>query len=130
MKEKKSIRSKWLTIRLSEAEEAKLLQLYQSTTAQGLSEYARTVLLQKPVTVIYRNASADDFLDQMVGLKTELKAIGNNFNQVVHQLHRLNHFSEIRAWVILNEASRRTLEKKTAEILEKLAQIYTLWSQK
>jgi len=130
MKERKPIRCKWLTIRLSEAEEAMLLQLYQSTMAQGLSEYARAVLLQKPVTVIYRNGSADDFLDQMIGLKTELKAIGNHFNQVVHQLHLLNHSSEIKAWVILNEASRRRLEKTTAQILEKLVQIYTLWSQK
>jgi len=130
MKEKRPIRSKWLTIRLSEAEEAKLLQLYQSTTAQGLSEYVRAVLLQKPVTVVYRNAAADDFLDQMIDLKNELKAIGNHFNQVVHRLHLLNHFSEIKTWLILNEASRRTLEIRTAEILEKLAQIYTLWSQK
>ena len=42
--------------------------------------------LQKPVTVKYRNQSADDFLQAMLELKKELSAIGNNYNQAVHKI--------------------------------------------
>ncbi len=47
----------------------------------------REVVLQKPVLINFRNQSADDFLKDMLGLKKELNAIGNNFNQAVHKLH-------------------------------------------
>ena len=130
MKDTKKVRSKWLTVRLSEDEEKKLQKFCSHTTAKGLSEYARDVLLKEPVTVIYRNASADDFLSQMIDLKNELNAIGNNFNQAVHKLHMLDHAHEIKAWAILNEAGKKEFQKKTEEILEKLSQIYSLWSQK
>jgi hypothetical protein len=78
-KEKKQIRSKWLTIRLSEAEESKLNKFFKRTTSNSLSEYGRDVLLKQPVTVLCRNQSADDFLSEMILLKKELNAIGNNF---------------------------------------------------
>jgi hypothetical protein len=41
----------------------------------------RDVSMQKPVMVKYRNQSEDDFLSQMLELKKEFNAIGNNFNQ-------------------------------------------------
>lgn len=129
-KEKGTRRTRWLTIRLNEAEEKQLLQLYQKTTAQGLSEYARSVLLCEPVTVLYRNRSADDFLAQMLGLKTELNQIGNNFNQAVHKLHTLDHAGAVNAWALLYESEKKAFLKKTDEILLKVQEIYTLWSQK
>lgn len=129
-KEKATRRSKWLTVRLSDAEEKKLLLLYQKTTAQGLSEYARSVLLREPVTVLYRNASADEFLAQMLVLKNELNAIGNNFNQAVHKLHTLDHAGAVNAWAVLYDAEKKAFLKKTEEILSKVQEIYTLWSQK
>ena len=130
MKEKKQIRSKWLTIRLSEAEENKLNKFFNSTTSNSLSEYAREVLLQQPVTVLYRNQSADEFLSEMILLKKELNAIGNNFNQAVHKLHTLDHISEIRYWAMQHENVRAMLLKKAEEIKERMNQIYIQWSQK
>ena len=130
MKETKKVRSKWLTIRLNEDEETKINKLYSRTTSNGLSEYARDVLLKEPVTIFYRNQSADDFLAEMIQLKNELNAIGNNFNQAVHKLHTLDHVSEIKAWAVLNEAGKKSFMKKVDEILEKVNQIYELWLQK
>ena len=130
MKERKKVRSKWLTIRLNEDEEKKLNNLYSKTTSNGLSEYARDVLLKQPVNVIYRNQTADEFLAEMVLLKNELNAIGKNFNQVVHKLHTLDHVSEIKAWAILNESSKKIFMKKIQEIKEKANQIYQQWLQK
>ena len=130
MKEKTNTRTKWLTVRLSEEEEKKLLQFYRKTTAQGLSEYARDMLLKEPVTVLYRNASADAFLNEMIGLKNELTVIGNNISQLVLRLHQLDQFPQLKAWVILNEAHQKALLQTTDAILEKVVQIYTLWLQK
>ncbi len=130
MKETKKIRSKWLTIRLNEEEEKKLNQFYSRTTSNALSEYARAILLREPVIVLYRNQTADEFLEEMILLKKELNAIGNNFNQAVHRLHTLDHDSQIKAWAILNEASKKAFMKKVDEIRERMNQIYEQWSQK
>ena len=130
MKEKRKIRSKWLTIRLNEDEEKKLNHFYSRTTSNALSEYARDVLLRAPVNILYRNQTADEFLEEMILLKKELNAIGNNFNQAVHKLHTLDHDSQIKAWAILNEASKKLFMKKVDEIRERMNQIYEQWSQK
>ena len=130
MKETKQIRSKWLTIRLNEDEAKKLYKLCHRTASNSISEYARAVLLQEPVTILYRNQSADDFLNEMLLLKNELNAIGNNFNQAVHKLHTLDHFSEIKTWALMNENSKKLFMQKVEEIKERLNQIYDQWLQK
>ena len=130
MKGKKQVRKGWLTVRLNEDEEKKLNKFFSRTTSGSLSEYARDVLLREPVNVIYRNQSADEFLTEMILLKKELNAIGNNFNQVVHKLHTLDHIAEIKGWTILNESSKKNFMKKVDEIKEKMNQIYWQWLQK
>ena len=130
MKRKKIIRSKWLTVRLNEDEEKILNQFYSRTTSKGISEYARDVLLKEPVNIVYRNATADDFLTEMIFLKNELNAIGKNFNQAVHKLHMLDHDYEIKSWAIMNETSKKMFFKKIEEIKERLDQIHQLWLQK
>jgi hypothetical protein len=130
MKQKNPIRSKWLTIRLSKDEERKLNKFFSQTTPNSLSEYARDVLLKSPVTVLYRNKTAEEFLAEMILLKNELNAIGKNFNQVVHKLHTLDHVPEIKAWTLLNETSKKAFMKKADEIKDRMNQIYEQWSEK
>ena len=86
--------------------------------------------LKSPYIILYRNQSADEFLAEMILLKNELNAIGNNFNQAVHKLHTLDHIPEIKAWAIQNEQCKKLFMKKMEEIKEKINQIYNQWSQK
>ncbi len=88
------------------------------------------MLLKKPVVIRYRNSSADEFLTEMLKLKNELNAIGNNFNQAVHRLHTLDRIPDIRAWLLLNEMTKETFLKKVEEIRMTTAKIYQVWLQK
>ena len=130
MKEAKKVRNKWLNIRVNEDEYKKIEGFSTTTTCQGISEYARNVLLKKPVLVKYRNKSADELLSEMILLKNELSAIGNNFNQAIHKLHTLDRIPEIKTWIILNESTKQSFLKKTEEINHRMNQIYLQWSQK
>ena len=100
---KKEVRKKWLHIRLNETELNIINSNWQKTTTRELSDYARRVLLKKPVTFNHRNQSADEILAEMIRLKAELHAIGNNFNQAVHKLHTLDTIPQIRIWLLANE---------------------------
>ena len=88
------------------------------------------MLLRAPINVLYRNQTADEFLEEMILLKKELNAIGNNFNQAVHKLHTLDRDAQIKAWAVLNEATKNLFMRKVEEIKEKMNQIYEQWSQK
>lgn len=130
MKESKAVRNKWFKVRVTDDELKKIRALSKSSNSKGASSYARNLLLQKPVIVKYRNGSADDILSEMVQMKNELNAIGNNFNQAVHKLHNLDKISQIKSWLVQSEMIRRSFINKTEEIRLKMIQIYEQWSQK
>lgn len=129
-KEEKDLRKHFVKTRMSDNELNHLLVLQRKTTEKDVSSYLRKVALQKPVTVKYRNESADDFLVDMLGLKKELNAIGNNFNQAVHKLHILDKIPEFRVWVQQYDGLQKVLISKVEEIKLRMNQLYEQWLQK
>ncbi|MDB5276143.1 MAG: plasmid mobilization relaxosome protein MobC [Ferruginibacter sp.] len=119
-----------VTIRFAEQDYNKINLQFKNSTKQKLSEFIRAVVLDKPITVYTRNQSFDDFLAEMILLRNELKAIGNNFNQSVRKLNAMQDEREIKAWALLNENSKQSIQQKVDEINSKIAQIFTQWSQK
>jgi hypothetical protein len=129
-KSENEVRRKMVVVRMNEAEINQLIKFQKKTTEKDTSSYLRKVALQKPVTVKYRNESADDFLLDMLNLKKELNAIGNNFNQAVHKLHILDKIPEFRVWVQQYDGLQKVLISKVEEIKLRMNQLYEQWLQK
>ena len=110
------VRTKIIKVRMNNIELERFEKLIKRTTARNVSEYARNILLAKPVTVKFRNISADAFLHELLGLKKELNSIGNNFNQAVHRLHLLGFIPEFREWILDNTVLHKSLANKIEEI--------------
>lgn len=127
---KSEARKKMLVVRVNDAEFEKIEKLRKKTTERSLSSYHRKLLLNKPVIVKYRNESADDFLKEMLQLKKELNAIGNNFNQAVHKLHLLDKIPEFRSWLHQYDEVQKMIVRRIDEIKKKLQEIYNAWSLK
>ena len=66
---------------------------------------------------------------EMVKLRNELNAIGNNYNQVVKKLYFLKQLDEFKIWVSTNESITQTILKKVDEIKSKITQINDQWLQ-
>lgn len=131
MKKKESdVRKKMIVVRLNEAEDKQLQKFVGQTTEKTVSNYLRKLALQKPVTVKYRNVSADDFLRDMVELKKELNAIGNNYNQAVKKLHILEKIPEFRSWILIHEKDRTSFLTKVDQIQTRVQQLYEQWLQR
>lgn len=124
------VRSKMVVVRMNETEFEQAEKFRKKTTERYLSTYVRKLSLQKPITVKYRNESADDFLLDMLNLKKELNAIGNNFNQAVHKLHILDKIPEFRVWVQQYDGLQKVLISKVEEIKLRMNQLYEQWLQK
>jgi hypothetical protein len=119
----------WISFRVRPEEYNLIHRHFAATTCRKLSDYARQVLLNKPVIVKYRNQSADEFLSAMIPLKNELNAIGNNFNQAVKKLHTLSQVHEFKSWLIAYEMDKQNLLQKVDEIKIRMQKIYEKWLQ-
>ena len=126
-KEEREVRKHFVKTRMNDAELNTLTMLQQKTTERDISSYLRKVSLQKPVTVKYRNQSADDFLKQMLELRKDLNGIGNNFNQAVHKLHLLDKIPEFRAWIQQYDGLQKLLVNKVEEVRLRMNQLYEQW---
>jgi hypothetical protein len=129
MEEKKSNRNKWLHLRLKPQEQEQIYRHFRQTTCREISDYARKLLLQKPVTVYHRNQSLDELMAELMNLRKELNSLGNNFNQAVKKLHTLNQIPEFRSWLLIWEQEKIGFEKKVEEIKDKMAKIEAIWLQ-
>ncbi|MEP7230177.1 MAG: hypothetical protein ABI691_07990 [Ginsengibacter sp.] len=126
-KNENAVRNKMVVVRMNNNEFELADSLRKKTTERSISSYVRKMCLQKPVTVKYRNQSADDFLKDMLLLKKELSAVGNNFNQAVHKLHLLDKIPEFRSWIIQYDALQKSLVIKVEEIKLRMNQLYDRW---
>lgn len=117
----------WISFRVKPAEYQKIHGHFSKSIHRKLSEYARNVLLQKPVIFRTRNDSADAWLKEMLQLKNELSAIGNNYNQVVRKLHILNHTSEINSWLTIHDKLHSQFKEKIEQIYFCLNEIHQKW---
>src|SRR5450631_3961756 len=72
-----------LNIRLSQQEWDQVKSLSSNTTCRNVSEYARLLLLDKPVRVFYRNPSFDNFEQLMGRLLSELDDLGDKIDNLL-----------------------------------------------
>ncbi len=129
MEKGNSNRTRRVTLRLTEKEYAKIERKWKGSTCRKLSEYIRKHLFSKPITTYYRNQSLDEFMNEMIRLRNELHAIGNNINQAVKKLHTLQQISEFKNWIITNEIQQKILLNKEEEIKKHIQKITEKWLQ-
>jgi len=120
---------KHIDVRVSVEEYNKIYKHFKATTCQKLSEYARKILLSKPVISTYRNQSLDDLMAELIKLRTELNAIGNNLNQAVRKLHLLNQTGQLQSWIIRYETDNERLLQTTQTIEQLINKMADLWLQ-
>jgi len=118
MEKENNNRTKWLHLRLTEAEYNKIHSAFAKTTTRRLSDYARKILLGKPMIGSYRNRSMDDFMAELIRLRTELNGIGNNFNQVVKKLHTSPRSEAIQSLLLAWELEKRSMLRQIEGIKE------------
>lgn len=129
MSKEKVNRNKWLHLRLSEAELKKIQAGFSQSVKRKRSEYVRDIILGKPITIYTRNQSFDNVVAEIILLKNELKAIGNNLNQSVKKLNSYSRDAEIKSWAMLNESAKDIFFKKLEQIQLSIDKIAGLWSQ-
>ncbi|WP_016989168.1 plasmid mobilization protein [Flavobacterium sp. ACAM 123] len=127
MEKGNSNRTRIIGLRLTAAEYAKIERKWKASTCRKLSDYIRRSLFDKPIVTTYRDASLDDFMLQMIQLRKELNAIGNNFNQAVKKLHILQQIPEFKSWLIRYELESKILFNKIDDVKKSIQKFAELW---
>jgi hypothetical protein len=130
MKRKDQLKSRHLAVQVTPDQYAFLQEQFRSTIYRVFSEYIRTLLLQKPVTVRYRSQSLDEFLQVAIALKNELRAIGKSFCQSVEQIKIKSQNGEFKDALEFFAAEEFSLLQKMEEIRNLLIKIHEQCSQK
>jgi len=130
MSEKEENRTCWVNIRLKPNEFQLINQRFTKTVFRKMSEYARHVLLEKKVTVVYRDKSMDEILEELILLRRELNAVGNNLNQAVKNINSAHGFPDTRLWMTLLTLINGKLEPSINTIKDRMNKYWDLWSQK
>jgi len=130
MEEENENRSKWIKIRLKPSEEELLNKRYKKSTFQNLSEFGRAMILGEPVTIIHRDKSMDEVLEELALLRRELNFVGNNLNQAVKNINSAHGFPDTRLWTNLLTVITGKLEPSITQIKDRMNKYADLWSQK
>jgi len=129
MEQEKTNRTRIIGLRLTLKEYEQIEKKWKASTCRKLSNYVRRSLFEKPIVTTYRNQSLDDFMAEVMKLRNELNAIGNNFNQAVKKLHTLHQIGEFTSWLITYELEKQTLLNKVDEIKNHIQKIGEKWLQ-
>lgn len=129
MDRKNQNRSRIVGVRLTVSEFNKLDQQWRNSTCRKLSEYARSVLLGKPIIRSYRNKSMDESMILIIQLRNELNAIGINLNQSVKKLHTFSSQSDLKSWILNHQLQARLISNKLAGIKELIQKMGEAWLQ-
>lgn len=129
MKEQNSNRTRIVGLRLTPDEYAKIEKKWKASTCRKLSDYVRRSLFEKPIVTTYRSSSQDDLMAELTRLRSELNAVGNNFNQAVKKLHTLSQIAEFRSWLIAYEVEKKILSNKVDEVRNNVKKILETWLQ-
>jgi len=129
MKEENNNRNKWLHVRLTESEYKQMHEQFAKTTDLKVSDFVRKKVLGKLIIGSYRDTSMDAFMEELIGLKNGLSAIGNNFNQAVKRLHTLSRIKEFEHWLISYEMERRNVSRQVEQAQEFIKKMGDKWLQ-
>ena len=101
MEKQEENRTRRVIVRFKPIEFELLEKRFKKTMFRKLSEYTRNVLLEKNITVTYRDKAMDDVLEELILLRRELNAIGNNLNQAVRNINAAHGHADVRLWANL-----------------------------
>ncbi|HXH99317.1 MAG TPA: hypothetical protein VNI52_03545 [Sphingobacteriaceae bacterium] len=130
MPKKQIHRTKWVNIRLTPDEFKTISDRYKKSMLRNVTEYARDVLLERKITVVYRDQSMDDVLEELIQLRKELNYVGVNFNQAVKKLNSVMGTPDAHMWQSMLTILRDQLEPSIKEIKERVHLYSDIWSQR
>lgn len=122
-------RTRIVGLRFTPLEYADLEKRFRASTCRKLSDHIRSHLFNKPIVAIYRNQSLGDLMEETPLLTSELRAIGNNINQIARKINTLKTVPDFKGHLYLFEIQRKRLFDKMEDVSNHTQKIAEKWLQ-
>lgn len=76
-----------ILFRVRQQEYERLQQLARQSDCRSVGEVLRRILEKRRVILFHRDASLDGVIEELAGVREELRAIGVNINQITRHFH-------------------------------------------
>lgn len=116
--------------RVTEKTYRKLEAMVGNSNCHSIGEVARKILSRDRIVTYMQDNTLDNFMEQLILLRRELNAIGNNINQVTHQVHLAQNPDQKDATVAGMLPQLKIVEGRLTEAVNLIQQLGQKWLQK
>lgn len=112
-----------VAVRFTDEENARFLTLFERSGKKSRSKFLADKVLNTPMKIIRYDKTLHDFIVKLSSFPAQVKAIGNNYNQVIEYLFK--HLDEKKARRLLYPLERATIElvKADHELKQQIQQL-------
>jgi hypothetical protein len=116
-----------IIFRVTEGEYKRLEDLQQMSDCHSIGEVIRRSLTGRQVKLFHRDASLDGVVEELAGVREELRAIGVNINQITRHFNASSsgHRQVLLAHQALEEYWK--VEQKVSLLLSLISQLARRW---
>jgi hypothetical protein len=119
-----------IIVRVTEVDYNKYDQLCEKSDCTSVAEVVRRILAGRQIILFHKDASMDGPMEILTGIQKDLKAIGNNINQVTRAYHSSRFESQQIYQVQKALQEHQKIETKVSLLLSVISQLSEQWLQK
>jgi chromosome segregation ATPase len=127
MKTNQSKKSVVITFAVQPEEYAKIKLRQQNSTCRSISEYIRNILLNNPITTIFRDQSLDDLIEEIAVLNSEINSLKNMQQELIKKLDQHPQIKELSESLKGLEQESQELRKRIEELKKQIEKITDKW---
>jgi hypothetical protein len=116
-----------LTTKVNEQTYRKLEALLKQDPLNDMSSLVRTILENRPVRIFMRDLTAADIVEELAQLRTEIRHIGININQITKQFNSYPEHQRKVYFAKLALEKYLTLESKIDDLIIIMSQKVEKW---
>lgn len=101
--------------------------ILKQTKDETISSAVRKILYNRPIKIYVRDETADLLLEEMTGLRSEIKSIGVNINQITRYFNTYPEDDKKKFYAKIGFAQYLQLDGKINRLLEIIAKCSNKW---
>jgi len=113
--------------RVDKATQERLEKLLADSSCQSIAEVTRKILAREKILCLYKDISMNGVMEELTGIRKELKAIGVNLNQVTRAFHASRSDTQKAFYALRQTEMAKVIEQKTDRILVIVAKLAQKW---
>lgn len=115
--------------RITEAQFQRLQELIGQSRFKNMSELLRAIIGKQPITIYTKDGTLGTVMEELIQLRRELSAIGNNLNQVTKQINSLRGQAGKGVLILQAAATLSEVEAKIEKLYPLISQLAHKWLQ-